>query len=82
MGKEFTAAEVAKHKSVKDCWVIINGLVLDLTEFIQEHPGGKEAIMIFAGTDASEDFNLMHSNDYIEKVLILFFIFYNSFSQF
>eukprot|EP00660_Eupelagonema_oceanica_P003174 gene3174-17065_t len=56
MAKEFTKEEVAKHNTKKDCWVIINGRVLDLTSFLPEHPGGKEAIAMYAGQDASEEF--------------------------
>jgi len=36
----FTKAEVAKHDTVHDCWMIINGKVYDVTPFVDEHPGG------------------------------------------
>ena len=36
-----------------DCWVIVNGEVLDVTGFLNDHPGGKKPIMLFAGRDAS-----------------------------
>lgn len=65
--KEFTAEEVAKHNSEKDCWVIVNGQVLDVTAFLAEHPGGKKAILLFAGKDASEEFNMLHKPDVVEK---------------
>ena len=37
--KEYTAADVAKHSTEKDCWVIVNGQVLDVTDFLADHPG-------------------------------------------
>eukprot|EP01112_Ceratiomyxa_fruticulosa_P003102 TRINITY_DN1349_c0_g1_i1.p1 TRINITY_DN1349_c0_g1~~TRINITY_DN1349_c0_g1_i1.p1 ORF type:complete len:924 (-),score=261.66 TRINITY_DN1349_c0_g1_i1:282-3053(-) len=64
---EYTAADIAKHNTEKDCWVSINGQVLDVTHFLKDHPGGKKAIMLFAGRDASEEFNMLHKPDVIEK---------------
>lgn len=64
---EFTADDVAKHNKEDDCWVTLNSQVLDVTEFLDEHPGGKKAIMLFAGKDASEEFNMLHKPDVIPK---------------
>ncbi|KAI1311609.1 hypothetical protein EDD11_003349 [Mortierella claussenii] len=62
-----SAAEVAKHNKPDDCWVIVNGQVLDVTKFLPDHPGGKKAILIFAGRDATEEFNMLHKPDVVEK---------------
>jgi cytochrome b involved in lipid metabolism len=63
----YTLAEVGKHKTATDCWVVANGLVLDVTEFLPDHPGGKMAIMAFAGRDATEEFNMVHEEGVVEK---------------
>ncbi|KAF4752549.1 hypothetical protein FOZ63_012335, partial [Perkinsus olseni] len=63
----YTMEEVAKHNTESDCWVALNGEVLDVTEFLPEHPGGKLAIMTFAGKDASKEFNMIHPADVVEK---------------
>lgn len=34
--------EVKKHKSEDDIWVTYEGVVYDVTSFVQHHPGGKE----------------------------------------
>merc|ERR1719230_2001842 len=59
--------EVAKHTTKADCWVVVNGQVLDVTSFLAEHPGGELAILTFAGKDASEEFNMIHPPDVIPK---------------
>ncbi|CAD7926402.1 unnamed protein product [Amoebophrya sp. A25] len=64
---KLTLEEVAKHTSEDDCWVVVNGDVLDVTEFLPDHPGGKLAILTFAGKDATEEFNMIHPPDVIEK---------------
>ncbi|XP_028234951.1 cytochrome b5-like [Glycine soja] len=51
--------EVAQHKSNKDCWLVINGRVLDVTKFLEEHPGGEEVILEVAGKDATKEFDVI-----------------------
>jgi len=65
--KEYSMEEVAKHNTENDCWVVVNGQVLDVTGFLDDHPGGKMAIVTFAGKDASEEFNMLHEKTVIEK---------------
>ncbi|CAJ1378084.1 unnamed protein product [Effrenium voratum] len=57
-GGGITMSDVAKHNSKSDCWVVVDGQVLDVTSFLSEHPGGELAILTFAGKDATEEFNM------------------------
>eukprot|EP00448_Togula_jolla_P024662 CAMPEP_0170591762 /NCGR_PEP_ID=MMETSP0224-20130122/12574_1 /TAXON_ID=285029 /ORGANISM="Togula jolla, Strain CCCM 725" /LENGTH=1051 /DNA_ID=CAMNT_0010915643 /DNA_START=49 /DNA_END=3204 /DNA_ORIENTATION=+ len=66
-GGGYTMEEVAKHTTKQDCWVVVNGQVLDVTSFLSEHPGGELAILTFAGKDATEEFNMIHPPDVIPK---------------
>ena len=49
--------------------VILNGKVYDVTAFMPDHPGGKKAIMLYAGKDASEEFNMLHAANVLTKYL-------------
>jgi len=60
-------SEVAKHNSKASCWVVLDGKVLDVTNFLADHPGGELAILTFAGKDATEEFNMIHPPDVIGK---------------
>ncbi len=58
--------EVSLHKSEESCWVILDGKVLDVTSYLQQHPGGVNKIMNEAGKDASKAFKgAKHSMDAI-----------------
>merc|ERR1712222_52597 len=62
-----SAADVSKHNTDKDCWVIIGDDVFDVTKFLPDHPGGKKAIMLYAGKDATEEFDMLHDRKVIKK---------------
>merc|ERR1719502_2585894 len=65
--KYYTLEDVAKHTTNTDCWVVVNEQVLNVTNFLKDHPGGELAIMTFAGKDASEEFNMIHPPDVVGK---------------
>ncbi|TVY20510.1 Fumarate reductase [Lachnellula arida] len=65
--KEFSLEEVAQHNTKEDLWVVVKGVVLDLTNWLDEHPGGPQAIMNFMGRDATEEFEMLHDDEVIPK---------------
>ena len=32
--------EVAKHNTKEDLWIVVKGIVMDVTNWLDEHPGG------------------------------------------
>ncbi|PTB74578.1 hypothetical protein M440DRAFT_20638 [Trichoderma longibrachiatum ATCC 18648] len=65
--KEYTMEEIAKHNKKEDLWVVVKGVVLDLTNWLEEHPGGVNAILNFMGRDATEEFEMLHDDEVIPK---------------
>ncbi|KAK7613563.1 hypothetical protein BKA81DRAFT_362268 [Phyllosticta paracitricarpa] len=49
-----TQAEVASHNSAKSCYVTIGERVFDITEFVEDHPGGGDLVLEYAGKDVKE----------------------------
>lgn len=64
---EYTLEEVAKHNTKEDLWVVVKGVVLDLTNWLEDHPGGVQAILNFMGRDATEEFEMLHDDEVIPK---------------
>jgi len=57
---EFKPEEVAKHNTRSDAYVIFEGKVLNVTDFLKKHPGGDEVILPYLGTDITEPFYKEH----------------------
>jgi nitrate reductase (NAD(P)H) len=49
--RTYTRAEVAKHATPEDCWIIIGARVFDVSGMDDKHPGGA-AVYSAAGGDA------------------------------
>ncbi len=58
MSKTFSAADVSKHTAAANngLYIIIDGNVYDVTNFVDEHPGGAKILKRVAGKDASKQF--------------------------
>jgi predicted heme/steroid binding protein len=54
--KKYSLEEISKHNHEKDCWIIVDGKVYDVTEYIFQHPGG-DSILNNAGRDSSIGFH-------------------------
>jgi len=60
-GRIISMAEVEKHDTEEDTWIVVSGKVYDCTKYLPEHPGGSDSITINAGTDCTEEFEAIHS---------------------
>ncbi|CAI5757141.1 unnamed protein product [Candida verbasci] len=64
-----SSEEVAKHNKKDDLWVIIHEKAYDLTDFVDNHPGGSAIILKYAGKDATKAFDPFHPGDILSKYL-------------
>lgn len=61
--KSYTVADLKAHTTEQSCYLLVHGKVHDVTDFLDEHPGGYDIILNTTGRDATEDFEeIGHSN--------------------
>lgn len=84
MAASLSLEEIAKHKTKTDLWVAVHEkglgstrksspdlhpLVIDATKYLEDHPGGVDALIDVAGTDATSAFeDVGHSEDAREEM--------------
>ena len=62
--KTYRLSEIAQHNSKEDLWLVIHNKVYNITEYLNDHPGGGDVLLDVAGTDATKAFeDVGHSND-------------------
>ncbi|EDO34529.1 predicted protein [Nematostella vectensis] len=70
--RTFSLSEVARHTDARHgVWTTYEDGVYDLTDFIEQHPGGKKMIMLAAGSRLDPYWNIhdFHKRDDIVKIL-------------
>ena len=73
--KQYSMNEVIKHNTKKDCWIVVNGKVYDITKFIEEdlHPGGNYILISKAGEDVTQAINdIGHSKEAFDMMNIYY----------
>jgi cytochrome b involved in lipid metabolism len=53
-GRVVSRAELAKHNTVQDCWMAIEGKVYDFTAYIPQHPTSPKVMLRWCGREATE----------------------------
>eukprot|EP00040_Diaphanoeca_grandis_P031918 m.192218 g.192218 ORF g.192218 m.192218 type:complete len:528 (+) comp32456_c0_seq1:380-1963(+) len=69
-----TAEELAKHNTLDDCWMALQGRVYNVTPYMNFHPGGGEELLRGAGQDATAMFAEVHAwvnfDGFLEKCFV------------
>lgn len=69
MAPSVSVAEVARHNTLENLWLVVDGFVYDMSEFAPEHPGGTAILQKYAGKDASVAYAEVHSETLIKRSL-------------
>ncbi|KAJ1630170.1 cytochrome b5-like heme/steroid binding domain-containing protein [Pavlovales sp. CCMP2436] len=67
-----TEEEIAKHNTKADAWFSIHGVVYNISNYLEDHPGGEEVMLDRAGHDASTDFEDVGHSEEARKELVKF----------
>lgn len=68
MSQKFTPSAVSQHNSAeKGMYIIVDSSVYDVTNFVDEHPGGAKILKRVAGKDASKQFWKYHNESVLKK---------------
>lgn len=63
-----SSLEVSKHNHIKDCWVTLyQRKIYNVTSFLDEHPGGGDIILPYAGKDITEIMADIQSHEHSES---------------
>ena len=61
--RKVTIEELKLHEKAEDPWFVLDGEVYSGTAFLDAHPGGAQSIISAAGTNATEEFMAIHSDN-------------------
>ena len=62
-------AELCRHNKVDDLWLAIDGIVYDVTPFMDDHPGGGDIMLSAAGKDGTDDFEDVGHSPHARELL-------------
>ncbi|PYH34394.1 FMN-dependent alpha-hydroxy acid dehydrogenase [Aspergillus neoniger CBS 115656] len=67
--RQLSAQQISEHKTPDDCWIVVDNQVWDVTDFLEEHPGGSSIILKYAGRDATKAYSEVHAPSVIKSHL-------------
>ena len=74
MGSTYTWDEVRQHTSPGDLWLVIDNKVYDVSQWMDEHPGGAAVLLQEAGRDATAAFADVGHTLYAEDLLKAYYL--------
>lgn len=66
---QYTLQDISTHNTRESAWVLIGGIIYDVTKYLDEHPGGLDILLEHAGQEATKDFEeIGHSREARNKM--------------
>lgn len=50
---QFTLEDVAKHNVAEDCWIVVRGIIYDVSTYIDNHPAQRRTITDYCGKETT-----------------------------
>jgi hypothetical protein len=50
----YSLTEVAEHDTLEDCWMVIEGVVYDISDYVPRHPAPPRVLAPWCGREATE----------------------------
>lgn len=54
VANDITLQQVSTHNSAASCWIIVNGIVYDITSYIPKHPTDESVLLAWCGKESTQ----------------------------
>jgi len=61
--RKISCEELARHNTGGDCWMSFQGVVYDITPFLDFHPQGRDVLIRNSGREVWHVFKMIHRKD-------------------
>lgn len=58
----YSLLEVAKHATLEDCWMAVEGVVYDISDYVPRHPAPAEVLEPWCGREATRGMRTKGNN--------------------
>ena len=65
----YTWEDVKEHDQNNDKWIVLDGKIYNISNFMKKHPGGARVIGAYGGQDATVSYILIHVCQFFFKIL-------------
>ncbi|KAF8303264.1 hypothetical protein DL93DRAFT_2067004 [Clavulina sp. PMI_390] len=61
--------DLSAHNTPESAWILVNGKVYDVTEFLKKHPGGSVILLNHSGKDSTSAYSKIHPERFLSSIL-------------